>query len=41
VEGLVLRRPLEQRHILTDARLTTFLRQAQAEATEALSLADP
>jgi ATP-dependent exoDNAse (exonuclease V) alpha subunit len=31
MEGLVLRRPLEQRHVLTDARIETFLKQPAVE----------
>jgi ATP-dependent exoDNAse (exonuclease V) alpha subunit len=29
--GLVLRRPLEQRHVLTDVRIETFLKQPAVE----------
>jgi ATP-dependent exoDNAse (exonuclease V) alpha subunit len=32
--GLVLRRPLEQRHVLTDARIETFLRKPAVETAE-------
>jgi ATP-dependent DNA helicase PIF1 len=31
MDGLVLRRPLEQRHVLTDARIETFLKQPAVE----------
>jgi len=34
MEGLVLRRPLEQRHVLTDDRIDTFLRQEAAETAQ-------
>jgi ATP-dependent exoDNAse (exonuclease V) alpha subunit len=34
MEGLVLRRPLEQRHVLTDDRIEAFLRQEAAETSQ-------
>lgn len=37
MDGLVLRRPLEQRHVLTDERIEAFLRQESAETAQQLS----
>jgi ATP-dependent DNA helicase PIF1 len=34
MDGLVLRRPLEQRHVLTDKRIETFFRQPAVETTQ-------